>query len=194
MQRRLGIGGAPLAGLVLAVALAGCDPPTAYDLGKELLPTAGPLCAAALDSGASAGTPAPGAIAGPAVAFVRLDEKFGYGTAWGAFGDRLVPEKHAKAGSADDVRAVVCVQQIFTEVGKYQATDSQTGTVSEMIANRIDFDIRVLRWPGGELLAARSFQGADPPEKVELQPGLSHWSGNLPIVDASNWLDEVLAE
>lgn len=189
-----------LNGLAVAATLAGCSgPPTdPTQILSELLPQAAPFCTAAFNSGQSATTPAPGSVIGPAVAFRALDERYGYGTEWQTYGTGPpVPWEHATATAADEVRAVVCIRQGYDVVGSYQSSDAPlTADIGSGVpAVRSDWDIQVIRWPSGEPVAAKFFQAADPPAKVEGLPATAkHWSGPVAMEETKAWLEAMLAD
>jgi hypothetical protein len=45
---------------------------------------------------------------------------------------------------------------------------------------RTDWDVRVLRWPGGEQAASNVFRGPDPPEKKEAAKDSKLLTGGSP--------------
>jgi hypothetical protein len=197
-----------LTGLIVA-ALAGCGddtpppppPPPPTPASEVLLPTASPRCEEAFAAGMPSGTLSPGAVKGPAISllqydFSRLDEKYREGnpphTPWRARGVPYYPSpvpSGAEAKSADAVQALVCIRQIYNLVGTYQPSNNP--------AVRLDWDVRVLRWPSGEQLFASTFQGPDPPANAELHgygdctaasKTCATKSGGDPFTDAQRWL------
>ena len=61
-------------------------------------------------------------------------------------------------------------------------------------AIRIQWDVRVLRWPSGELISGSTFQGHDPPQVVEMKgyERSETETGSYPH-GAYSWLDEMIA-
>jgi hypothetical protein len=175
--------------MVLAAALAGCGDSTPVmdpsDIGKQLLPLAGPLCTAAY--GSSPGTPAPGAIKGKVVGFIRSDERYEHNHDWYPIGYALLPLHHrAEARSVEDVKAVACVHSTFNQVGVYQPNN--------VLAVRTDYDVRVIQWPGGEPLASKVLQGPDPPAQEEASKDAKIITGGSPTEqEMARWLEGMIA-
>lgn len=72
--------------------------------------------------------------------------------------------------------AVVCVSEDKQSVGQY--IDGQP-------AYRIVWEVRVIRWPGGEVMTANHFVGSEPPRtKIGSGPG---WGGQ-PYNELAEWL------
>jgi hypothetical protein len=190
---------ARLLGLIaFAAALAGCGSAAA----EQLLPTAGARCTEAFSGGWREATSGP--VRGPAIALIqsdnsRLEERFREGNPplsnWrphpASYETAVIPAR-AQTASLDAVQALVCVRQTYTQVGRYSSNHP---------AVRLDWDVRVVRWPGGEPLAGRTFRGPDPPEKADFRgwslctetSKCATKSGGPPSNDAARWLDEVVA-
>jgi hypothetical protein len=101
-------------------------------------------------------------------------------------GYALFPLGHrAEARSAAAVQAVACVLAIFNQVGVYQPDN--------IPAVRTDLDVRLIRWPSGELLASMIFRGPDPPAQQEASKGAKVLSGGSPNNEMNRWLDELIA-
>ena len=60
---------------------------------------------------------------------------------------------------AAEVQGLLCVHEIWKTVGKY---------TSGVPADQRDFDVRVVRWPTGDVLAAAAFRGGAPPGVTRL--------------------------
>lgn len=91
------------------------------------------------------------------------------------------------ARSFAGLKSVVCLLERYVQVGAYDRSGSA--------AVRIDHDVRVIRWPEGTVLAARTFQGADPAAKREGQGGMKSWEHGAPPpkTDLELWLSQVFA-
>ena len=89
-----------------------------------------------------------------------------------------------RAATVEDVQAVVCRQENYIQVGTYERSNSA--------AVRIDWELRLVRWPSGELLAARTFRGADPPASRQTQGSQSWEHGETPKAAATAWLEQTL--
>lgn len=88
------------------------------------------------------------------------------------------------ARTAEEVQTVACREERYIQVGVYQESNSA--------AVRIDYELRLLRWPGGELLAARTFRGGDPPATRTTQGSVSWEHGPRPQAEATAWLEQSL--
>lgn len=186
----------PLTGVIaLAAALGGCGE---TDVTKLLLPKATPRCTDAFASDRFAAAPASGAVEGPAVAFIRRDdskieEQYRHyaKSTWAEY--RIAPE-HARPTSADAVRAVICVQVVYTEVGTYEVYSS-SGPISFsgwVPAARVDWDVRIIRWPSGDPVAAKVFQGQSPSERTSTSSSGKFVSGSEPRGEGVKWIEGVI--
>ena len=203
--------------LALAATLAGCQmvaptptptpiPTPTVSTGEMLLPQASPRCTDAFAGARPSGAPAPGSVRGPVVAliqydFSQLEEKFREGNPpflpWRQQGlpyqVSVVPSR-AQATTTDAVQTLVCVRQTYIRVGFYQPNNTP--------AVRLDWDVRVTRWPTGEQVAGMTFRGPDPPQDADLK-GYSPCteasktcatkSGGEPVGSALGWLDGLIA-
>jgi hypothetical protein len=203
--------------LALAATLAGCQmiaptptptpiPTPTVSPGERLLPQAGPRCTDLFAGARPTATPAPGSARGPAVAliqsdFSQLEEKYREGNPpfmpWRQQGlpyqSSVVPTR-AQATTTDAVQTLVCVRQTYIRVGFYQPSNTP--------AVRLDWDVRVVRWPSGEPLAGMTFRGPDPPQDADLKgygtcteasKTCATKSGGEPVGNALRWLDELIA-
>jgi hypothetical protein len=147
-----------------------------------------PLCTAAFAAPApSAAMPA----MRPVVLYWRRDESqvqassrsstAGPGWLGEIYGD--LPEA-VKARTVEEVKTVVCRQEHYIQVGTYQ--------MSQSAAVRIDWELRLVRWPTGETLAARTFRGGDPPASRTTMGHLSWEHGPRPEAEAKAWLEQTL--
>lgn len=89
-----------------------------------------------------------------------------------------------RASTPEEVQTIVCRQEQYIQVGVYQN--------SESAAVRIDWELRLVRWPTGESLAARTFRGGDPPASRTTRGSVSWEHGPTPQAEASAWLESVL--
>lgn len=95
-----------------------------------------------------------------------------------------VTPTRAEAKSAAEVRTLVCIRQIRFQIGVYEPGD--------VAAVRDDWDIRLLNWPGGEPIAASSFQGADPPPETQVSTGDYVRTGGEPSSAGYAWIDGLI--
>lgn len=105
---------------------------------------------------------------------------------WRSDNNHRLPAK-LLARSLESLQSVVGLVERFVQVGTYEATKTA--------AVRIDYEVRVVRWPSGELLAARTFRGADPPAQRTSSSGVKSWEHGQPPDAAAveAWLSEVFA-
>lgn len=197
-----------------AAVLAGCDsqpsaPSTnslATAAGEQLLPSAAPRCSDAFAGSSPLNAPAAGSVAGPGVGlfqydFSQLEERYRERnpplTEWRhrdlSFLASVVPHR-ALATSPDAVKLVACIRETRFLVGYYEP--------SKTPAVRLDWDVRLLLWPGGEVIAQMTFRGPDPDQKAELQgygnctqtsETCATKSGGDPFTQAHDWLDGLIA-
>jgi hypothetical protein len=195
--------------------LAACDsepaappPPDTNALataaGDALLPASGPKCTEAFAGPASVESPAPGSLTGPAVGLMQrdvhlLEERFWefQPTALSEWKNNdlkyhlsIVPYRVLPA-SKDSVQTLVCVRDTLYLIGHYE-----NGTPGV----RHEWAVRVLRWPSGELLGGRVFQGSDPPATAEVEGycnattnRCSVKGGGKPDTAVLDWLDGLFA-
>ncbi len=83
---------------------------------------------------------------------------------------------------ATDVRAIMCIKQIGSDLTYYEVSKG-----GQSMQWRIDWDVRLLRWPDGALLAAQSFAGKKPPSSyvnswtdTSARDGYEQWVKSLP--------------
>jgi hypothetical protein len=150
--------------------------PTPVPLAVTLRDQAAPKCAAAFGAQATSGP-----VRAPMIAMKRYDESAvqeryrdgrmdarewiaenGYNAAGNLHASTFLPTS-LRATSVEDVQSLACVQERRVQVGTYQRT--------EWAAARIDWDVRLVRWPDGAVLGTMSFRGADPPESHSFQAG-----------------------
>jgi hypothetical protein len=189
----------PLTGLiVLAAALGACGE---TDVSKLLLPQAAPRCTEAFRNDRSASFPTSGSVKGPAAAFQRHDDsqiekeyrRYANST-WEKPFSRIIP-KHAQTISADAVRAVICLQSIYTRVGTYEITDFSAPVPFPISVPgaREDWDVRVIRWPSSEPVAAKVFLGKNPSVGKTSARGGTFVSGLGPwSSEVEGWLEGVI--
>jgi hypothetical protein len=178
--------------------MSGCDsepPKPTPTVGELLKPTAAPRCDEAFAGAAPVGTASPRSLAGPGLTLTQYDRRQleekdrGVGapplSPWYAGDSILLTDDQAT--SADALKMLICVRATHIFVGTYQP-----GNYS---AIRVDWDVRVLRWPGGEPLAASTFRGHEPPaeRRMEAAPRTSQVTGGDPLGDASKWLETLIA-
>jgi hypothetical protein len=208
---------ARLAGLLgpisLAAILPGCGepespknspppPPPPTAAAELLLPAAGPRCTNAFSGGWPASARS-GLVRGPAIAliqsdFSQLSEKYREGNpplgTWrphGASYEVAIIPTRAKTVSPDAVQTLVCVRQTYNQVGRYSSNHP---------AVRLDWDVRVVRWPSGEPMSRMTFH-RDPPQQADFKgwspctetSKCATKSGGQPSDEALRWLDEVIA-
>jgi len=202
-----------LGSISLAATLAGCGeteppkkppPPSPTAAAELLLPAAGPRCTNAFSGGRFAGSAPSGSVRRPAIALIQSDnsqllERFREGNpplgAWrphGASYEVAIIPTRAQTVSPDAVQTLVCVRQTYNQVGRYSSNHP---------AVRLDWDVRVLRWPSGELLSGRTFRGPDPPQQADFKgwspctetSKCATKSGGQPSGEALRWLDEIIA-
>ena len=184
--------------------------PTPIPVASILLAQATPLCATPFD-----GRLTQGAARAPAIALKQIDEgglgqqyrdrnltpgewigENTYNAARNTQIGYLLPYE-LRAASAETVQSLVCVRERRIEVGTYQEV--------KYAAGRLDWDVRVLRWPDGAVLAANSFRGGDPPDVYQSKSRTDPCGSNLPGAvcltqygkspqdDFMTWLKTVLA-
>ena len=162
---------------------------------------AAPLCDAAFQN--DAGGVQSGGARGPVLELLKLDESQVTASArdpdlgrWLADPDASitgVPEAQV-AAAAGDAHALVCVLEQQVQVGSFAISGSP--------AVRIDYDVRLVSWPDGALLAGTSFTGGDPPSDRTISAAC-HANpdgdgchdpvyGPSPAGDLSNWLTQQL--
>ncbi|MDE3090062.1 MAG: WD40 repeat domain-containing protein [Chloroflexota bacterium] len=112
---------------------------------ETLLPKAGLLCEAAFSSSVSAGSPK-----SPVLTLMNVE----YGAKkWS------IPPSHQppfiEALSASEVQTLVCIKENVNSVGSYM--DGQP-------AYQLRWDIRLVRWPDGQVLAKTDLLGGKPPQ------------------------------
>ena len=194
-----------LTGLVaLAAVLGGCDSgPTQY-LSDRMKKKA-PRCAEAFSAALSADTPAPGSVPGEAVAFIQYDdsqipfdrryehEKEKPVGDWQSTLDFNILPSRIRAWEEKRVKALVCIRVIANEVGTYVPVSPDPTKKWDVAAHREDWDVRVMRWPSGELIAGQYFQGPDPPVDMQTNDPKDRRSGGPPTDAMNRWLDTLFA-
>jgi len=133
--------------------------------------TAAPLCEAAFASPESTGSP-------EAPVFTLLNKEY-EGQEWQRWG-----VQYYDAFSASEVRTLVCIRESRTATGTY--TDFQS-------AYRLDWQVRLVRWPDGELLGATesALLGDEPPGR-KYQPGPGY--GESPRLPLLTWLSSAMGD
>jgi hypothetical protein len=167
-----------------------------------VLDQAAPLCDAAFRSKAG-GAQTAAAVHGPVLTLIELDESQVTASArdsdlgrW--FADNVpdisgVPPAQI-ATSAGTARALLCLLERQVQVGSFEISGSP--------AIRIDYDVRLLSWPDGVLVAGASFTGGDPPSSRTVSAACRANSdgygchdplyGPSPAVDLESWLTQQL--
>jgi N-acetylneuraminic acid mutarotase len=154
---------------------------------ETLTPQAGRLCAAAFRAGR--------APAGPPPTLTPRSLLFLEGGQDGTWAGSREWFPALKAESADQVRCVVCIKGTLECVGTYRPLEDVAPGIrgSDVPAERLRWDVRVLEWPEGRVLAGTSLMGKEPPEITTRQfmsvdrpdDALSKWlAGGLRMVDA----------
>jgi hypothetical protein len=126
---------------------------------ETLIPQAVPLCLAALDAPAIPGRSA-------AAPILSLYNKAYEGEEWlhGPRADVHVADEQ-EAGRAADVQTLLCIRERREESRWQQYTDEQP-------AYTLIWDVRLVSWPGGEVVGALTAWGGDPPKlKTSRGPG-----------------------
>lgn len=105
---------------------------------------------------------------------------------WKADNNHSLPPKML-ARSVEEVRSVVCLLEQYVQVGTYETTNSA--------AVRLDYEVRVIGWPGGDLVAVRTFPGGDPPKERTHSTGAMSWERGAPPDEAAvtAWLEQVFS-
>jgi hypothetical protein len=93
----------------------------------------------------------------------------------------LVTMRAGWAKTADAVQTLVCIRETQIQVGIYQESGNS--------AIRNDWDIRVVRWPNGEPLTGKTFEGPKPPPMATTA---FEMSGLRPVNEAKPWIDDLL--
>lgn len=88
-----------------------------------------------------------------------------------------------------EVKALVCIQESRVRVGTYVAvTPDPTQAVAP--AYRLDWQVRVIAYPQGSLLAVNAFTGEEPLFTIQIgSDGGSENYGEAPSANAANWLN-----
>ena len=129
---------------------------------------------------------------GPAIVLGQLDfrqveDKYFDGSQklsdWFATNTDIVRAYANKEGS---VQAAVCIRHAFIQIGIYRPDN--------IAAVREDWDVRVLRWPSGEVLAGKDFPGQAPPPEIKATTGQygKQYDAPGPDQDAKRWLNELI--
>jgi hypothetical protein len=167
----------------VALVIAGCGhkdpekPMTELQYASSVEDQAGSACSRA----SSASPPsAPGTIGGRTVELHQTQA----GPGWipGFYLDLNNPT------SASSFKSLACVDEKHVTLGTY--VDQATGKSSP--ADRIDWTVRVLSWPNGDLIAEHQFQGADPPPNCTENAGISDCVGKPPQTEATAWIKTVI--
>jgi WD40 repeat protein len=148
---------------------------------QALTSTAGSLCekARAGDLGSVARPLRPGAL--PARSILYFGKESGPGAReWRPRFDL----GYSQAESPQDARILACIEESKSGPQRYTRRDGQ---VADLEGYSIHWDVRILRWPDGGLLAATSFIGGEPPRLVM---GTLHRqvSGEAPSREFEKWL------
>lgn len=85
-------------------------------------------------------------------------------------------------------KSLACVDQQRVKVGTY--VDQATNKTSD--ADRLDWTVRILSWPSGDVVAVHQFQGADPPDSCTSGNGLNECEGKPPQDQATAWVKTVI--
>jgi WD40 repeat protein len=109
------------------------------------VPSASARCAAAADERLK-----PGSFSGPVLALVKADY------ASPTWVHHVLP--HVQAVNAPDVKVLVCIQEARKQVGKYISGDPAYVRV---------WDLRVMGWPEGAVVARTQIEGGMPGTKYE---------------------------
>ena len=168
-----------------------------------VLDQAGPLCDAAFRRAAS-GAKTAGAMAhGPVLTLLELDESEIPASARDTNLDRWLAASDPDitgvplaqiATAADSAQALVCVIERQVQVGSFEISGSP--------AVRIDYDVRLLSWPDGAVVAATSLTGGDPPSERTVSAACranpdgdgchDPIYGPSPASDLRTWLSQLL--
>lgn len=115
--------------------------------------------------------------------------EFGRGDAYGSPGEwKLLQGQDLqllRAASPEDVRALLCVDQVSVTVGQYGIAPGDT---SGPRAIRRDYEARLVSWPDGRVLARMSAGGSAPPSVIA--GSAAGWrevggAGNPPLASAA---------
>jgi hypothetical protein len=134
-------------------------------------------------------------VPGQAVALVRnddshLEERYRFNKNEAPKFDWLHPgdilPSRAQAQTADAVHALVCIHATHVLVGTYGSSGN--------VGVRVDWDLRVLRWPSGEVIAAQAFTGHAPDDIGEFKQGESNVARRgRTSSEAYAWMKELIA-
>jgi WD40 repeat protein len=137
--------------------------PTSTPSPKTLVPQAGEVCDAAFG--------APVVEGAPVLPFLSVRNTLFADKGW-----TRTTFAHLKAMSPDQVQTVVCIHENRIKVGGY--TDGEA-------AYKRRWDVRLARWPEGEVIAAQRFTGGSPTAiKTHKGPGY----GSTPYTAVYAWL------
>jgi hypothetical protein len=156
----------------LAVQTAQADTAKqAFD--EQVLPKAATLCEATLSQPSQSAVP--GAPIGKAVAVETATDNAGH---------YALRSSHVLDDVSDlaAMRAVICIKWVY---GPWHMYQSSKGTPDSQ--RRTDWDVRVIRWPGGDLLASNLFRGKEPPASyvdswsdTSYKDAYDKWANSLP--------------
>ena len=103
---------------------------------------------------------------------------------WGAAGtnNQTVTETRDPA----KLSTLICVKRTYEILGSYENSHAPAG--------RCDYDVRVVDWRNGAVLALQQFQGENPPDSADMQSnnGSGLVIGRPPEVPLGTWLSQVV--
>lgn len=151
-------------------------PMTEYEFAESVKDQANSACTRVED----ATVPNQGTISGQSVV-MKKDIGKDYYPSFDLYGLPL-------ATSAAMFKSLVCIDVKRVSMGTY--VDPGGNTTS---ADRRDWDVAVLSWPAGDLIAQSHFQGGDPPDTcTATTTDRSACQGSEPTTAARDWLNTVI--
>jgi hypothetical protein len=143
--------------------------PTQTPTFETVLPQAWPLCKAAFSSTVSSGT----LVTVPMLTLRTVEYQvtppyYPANTAARHQSGRLF-FPHIEALAVADTRTLVCIKQTTIDAGAYRP--SQFGSVVTTYGYQLKWDVRLVQWPSGQVVAETSLTGSKPPEGISFEPG-----------------------
>jgi hypothetical protein len=183
------------ASIALAAALSGCGEAEVknpeYHNAELLLSKAAPRCTDAFATRSFIPSALSVPLKGPSIALLQPDNSQlpekdrGSNPLWPWRPDYtasvLASLRYGQPKTADAVQTLVCVRETSIQVGVYQPSGRS--------AIRNDWDVRVLRWPSGEVMVGRTFRGPDPPKQAT---STYEMTSGRPTNEAKLWLDDLI--
>jgi WD40 repeat protein len=146
--------------------------PTATTSPDILVEDAGAICEDAFSQSVKSGT-----LLAPTLGLMKFADHHVFGAEyqphWESY-NWILP--HVRAFSASDLHSLMCIEEELIKTGSY--TDGSG-------AYQIRWNVRLVAWPEGDVLASKSFQGGLPPK---IKPSGSFGGGSDPQNELRTWV------